>query len=121
VHLVSEARGRHPSLNVALLDDLRGIYLAAGQPDALPTSALLAGLRDLEESPWRDLRGKPLDPAQLARRLRGFDVRSTNLRIGPAVVKGYRRADLTDAWDRYLPAIPGNPATPATSTLLSPH
>jgi hypothetical protein len=121
VHLVGAARGRHPSLNVALLDDLRGIFVSAGQPDALPTSTLISGLRDLEESPWRDLRGKPLDPAQLARRLRGFDVRSTNLRLGPAVVKGYRRADLTDAWERYLPAIPGNPATPATPAPLSPQ
>ena len=28
-----------------------------------------------------------------------------NLRVGDAVVKGYRRADLQDAWSRYLPTI----------------
>ena len=72
------------------------------------------GLRGLEESPWRDLRGRPLDPSQLARRLRGFHVRSANHRLGTQVVKAYRLTDLADAWNRYLPAIPGNAATPAT-------
>jgi hypothetical protein len=50
--------------------------------------------------------------------LRGFDIRSSNLRLGAQVVKAYRLADLVDAWNRYLPAIPGNAATPATPPSL---
>ena len=115
LHLVGEARTGHPSLNVALLDDLRTVFTTAGRPDAMPSAALVDALRALEESPWRDLRGRALDPAQLARRLRGFDVCSANLRVGSQVVKAYRLADLADAWNRYLPAIPGNAATPATT------
>ncbi len=114
LHLVGEARGGHPSLNVALLDDLRTIFTAAGSPEVMPTAAIVDALRGLEESPWRDIRGRPLDPSQLARRLRGFDVRSANHRLGTQVVKAYRLTDLADAWNRYLPAIPGNAATPAT-------
>ena len=112
LHLVAENRGGHPSLNITLLDDLRAVFTDAGTPPAIPTAALLDGLRAREESPWRDLRGKPLDPAGLARRLRGFDITSVNLRLGPQVVKGYRLADLDDAWTRYLPPVPGNAATP---------
>jgi hypothetical protein len=118
LHLVGEARGGHPSLNVALLDDLRTVFAAAGHPEAMPSAALVDALRGLEESPWRDLRGRALDPPQLARRLRGFDIRSSNLRLGAQVVKAYRLADLADAWNRYLPAILGNAATSATPLSL---
>ena len=119
VQLLGENRAGHSSLNITLLEDLRAVYTDAGHPDSLPTAALLDGLRAREESPWRDLRGKPLDPAGLARRLRGFDITSVNLRVGAQVVKGYRRYDLADAWTRYLPPIPGNAATAATPSLFS--
>ena len=112
VHLVGENRAGLPSLNITLLDDLRAVFTAAGTPRAIPTAALIEALRRREESPWADMRGKPLDPAGLARRLRGFDISSVNLRIGAQVVKGYRLADFHDPWTRYLPPVPGNAATP---------
>lgn len=120
VSLMSENRAGHPSLNITLLDDLRAVFTDTGLPHSIPTAVLLDGLRAREESPWRDLRGKPLDAAGLARRLRGFDIASVNLRTGGQVVKGYRLADLSDAWVRYLPAIPGNAATAATPPLSPP-
>jgi Protein of unknown function (DUF3631) len=92
------------SLSLTLLADLRAVFTTAGMPDALPTSAILDGLHAVEESPWRDLRGKALDPAGLARRLRGFQVSSVNVRVGATVAKGYRAVDLHDVWRRYLPA-----------------
>ncbi len=115
LHQVGQTGAVHSSLNITLLEDLRTVYVSAGMPPVLPTSAILDGLHGLEESPWRDLRGRPLDAAALARRLRGFEIRSANQRLGAQVVKAYRCADLADAWNRYLPAIPGNAATPATS------
>lgn len=129
--VAGRAGAAEPSLSLLLLADLRRVFLEAGNPDALATAPLLAGLLGLEESPWRDLRGKPLDPSGLARRLRGFEIRSTNLRVGATVAKGYRQVDLADAWMRYLPPIHGEPvgnpfggvpqkpatgATPATHT-----
>jgi hypothetical protein len=89
-----------PSLGVVLLRDLRAVFDGA---DALATEELLRRLCDLEESPWGDLRGKPLDARGLARRLRPYDVRPATIRIGEAFRKGYRRGDLHDAWLRYLP------------------
>jgi hypothetical protein len=71
--------------------------------ESMPTEALLARLCALDESPWGDLRGKPLDARGLARRLKPYDVRPTTVRAGEKTPKGYARADLHDAWTRYLP------------------
>ena len=120
-HFVTQAATLDPSLAVALLSDLRALFDDASHPDSQPTTVLLDGLHALDESPWRDLRGKPLDAAGLARRLKGFGIRSANVRVGPLVVKGYKQADLRDAWIRYLPpAISGNAATAATTPSSPP-
>ena len=121
-YFVTRAPTIDPSLAVTLLSDLRILFDDASHPDALPTTVLIDGLHTLDESPWRDLRGKPLDAAGLARRLKGFGIRSANIRVGPLVVKGYKQADLRDAWIRYLPpAISGNAATAATTTSPPPN
>jgi hypothetical protein len=121
-HFVTVAPTLDPSLAVTLLRDLRILFGDTGQPDAQPTTVLLDGLHALDESPWRDLRGKPLDAAGLARRLKGFGIRSANIRVGSLVVKGYKQADLRDAWIRYLPhAISGNAATAATTPSPPPN
>ena len=80
----------------------------------MSTERLLELLHALEESPWGDLRGKPLDARGLARRLRPYEVRPTTIRVGDATPKGYRREDLADAWSRYLPDTPETCATSAT-------
>ena len=46
--------------------------------------------------------------------LRQYGVKPEDQRIGDKVAKGYDRADLHDAWQRYLSAVPGS-ATSATS------
>lgn len=127
LHFVTGATTSEPSLSNLLLTDLRTVFAEAGDPEVLPTATILAGLRGIEESPWADLRGKPLDASALARRLRGYEVRSVNHRIGTAVAKGYRHADLLDLWQRYLPEDPPAPsqkpataATPATPSLQPP-
>jgi hypothetical protein len=104
-----------PSLGVALLRDLRAVFRDA---DGLPTEELLRRLCDLEESPWGDLRGKPLDARGLARRLRPYDVRPATIRIGEGFRKGYRRGDLHDAWLRYLP-LPEVAVTSDTSATVA--
>jgi hypothetical protein len=49
--------------------------------------------------------GKPLDARGLAERLKPYGVRSRQVRIGEASLKGYRRDDLWDVWSRYLPPV----------------
>jgi Protein of unknown function (DUF3631) len=100
-----------PSLGIALLRDLRAVW---DGKESMPTERLLELLHALEESPWGDLRGKPLDARGLARRLKPYEVRPTTIRVGDATPKGYRREDLADAWSRYLPDTPETSATSAT-------
>lgn len=80
----------------------------------MASKAVLTALIGLEESPWSDLRGKPLDERGLAKRLSAYGIKSTLVRLGESVVRGYRREDLFDAWCRYLPS-PDTNATSVTS------
>src|SRR5690606_25704542 len=100
------------SLGVRLLHDLRVIF---GEADQMTTADILARLHDLDDSPWHDLKGKPLDSRGLSYRLRGYGVKPQTIRVGSATPKGYRRCDLLDAWSRYLPPMPEKSATSATS------
>ncbi len=112
VALVADSGERVPSLGVQLLSDLRQVF---GEADSLPTRAILDRLTAMEESPWTSLRGKPLDPRHLSSLLKDYGIHSTTNRIGAETPKGYRRADLMDAWNRYLPPLPPEAATSATS------
>lgn len=114
VSLVADANAGVPSLGIQLLSDIREAF---GDDDQIPTDALLEKLHRLEESPWSDLRGKPLDARGLSSRLRPYNIKPTTLRVGASTPKGYRREDLHDAWLRYLgpPAyISATSATTAT-------
>jgi hypothetical protein len=94
-------------LGIRLLDDMRAVF---GTDDQLPTKAILEKLRAIDEAPWADLRGKPLNDRGLAARLRPYSIKRCTIRIGSTTHKGYRREDFVDAWRRYLPP-PGPPET----------
>lgn len=112
VELCRVAASRDASLGVKLLTDLRDVF---GAELALPTETVLDRLHKLDESPWNDLRGRPLDARGLARRLRQYEVLSANVRAADGrVLKGYHREQLWDAWTRYLPR-PAQSAASATS------
>jgi hypothetical protein len=115
VALVAAAREREPSLGVHLLADLRAVFEAAGNPPHMFTTDILAALHAIEEGPWFDLKGKPLDDRALARRLRQYGVRSKKVRVGNATGRGYDRADLADQWSRYAPLSP--PASGTSGTI----
>lgn len=94
---------REASLGVRLLTDLRLVF---GAVDRMATDNLLQRLHHLDESPWDDLRGRPLDARGLARRLAQYEIASTKVKIEGSSVRGYRREDLWDAWQRYCPEVP---------------
>ena len=99
IELVQVAVSREASLGVKLLEDLRSIF---GDEDVVSTEVVLERLNALEESPWGTFRGKPLDARGLARRLVQYGIGSAKVRIGTSTVRGYRRTDLWDTWQRYL-------------------
>ena len=111
VALVADARRGGESLGVRLLRDLRDLF---GEDDKLSTETILERLTAMDDAPWADLRGKPLDARGLSRRLARYEVAPKTMRIGDKTPKGYERGDLLDAWGRYLPPSVAKSATSAT-------
>jgi hypothetical protein len=104
VVLIAAGREEEPSLGIRLLADLREVFTRAGK-EALFTKSILGALHKMEEAPWKDLKdNKALDARGLALRLRQYGIKSKQVRDGAETTKGYERADLLDAWARYLPS-----------------
>ncbi|ARQ69970.1 DUF3631 domain-containing protein [Streptomyces marincola] len=107
------------SLGVRLLTDLRDAVFCGA--DRMPTAVILERLNAMDDSPWGDLDGQPLNARRLSRLLREYvtadnkPIAARNIRTGSGVIKGYHAADLDDAWNRYCPPPPENSATSATS------
>jgi hypothetical protein len=106
VALVADAKAAvGESLGIRLLADIRQVW---DETEGMHTEALLAQLNNLDEAPWGDLKGKPLDPRRLSRFLRDYEIHPADIRafvpdLGEEKVrKGYKRCDLHDAWERYL-------------------
>jgi hypothetical protein len=86
----------------AMRDAMHGI-------DVIATTDLLEQINTNEDLPfgaWSD--GKGLDGRGLAKLLKPYGVHRTTVRIGDKTAKGYRRDELSDAWERYLPVQEGN-------------
>lgn len=120
MELVNAARADDKgSLGIRLLTDLRD-YVMAGI-DRMPTVAILDRLCALDEAPWADMSGRPLDSRGLSKMLGEYmtsdntPVKARNIKSAGAVLKGYYSADLHDAWWRYCPPPPSGAATSATS------
>jgi hypothetical protein len=109
--LIEEARETEPSLGILLLTHLQAVF---GDEEKLFTDIILQRLRAIEESPWNDIKGKPLDDRGLARRLRQYGIKPRLVRIGTDVRRGYEREEFIDTWSRYLPP---PSATSVTSAL----
>jgi Protein of unknown function (DUF3631) len=99
------------TLGVRLLADIRKVF---GDRDRFPSSELARALVDLEEAPWADLWGKPLDARGLARRLRPFSIQPKAIRVGETTPRGYLCEAFTEAWNRYVPQEPGSDRNTAT-------
>jgi hypothetical protein len=115
--MVTGAADDTETVTVRLLADLRAAF---GDLDTLPTKSILDKLHALDESPWGDWDGHPLRARDLAGLLRPYGVRSRQLHIGDWGGKGYRRADLHDAWTRYLPC-PVSETSETSETSLASH
>jgi len=104
VALVADAKAAGVSLGVRLLADLRDVWDGTA---GMHTEVILDRLNNLDEAPWGDLKGKPLDPRKLSRFLREYEIKPFDVRAdvdgAEKVRKGYKREDLHDAWQRYLP------------------
>lgn len=110
VALVSRAENsdKDRSLRIQLLADIKQIFTEQGVP-FLTSSALVAALRQREESPWDDF---DLTARKLALRLIEFNIKP---RHNPSkTARGYRLDDLADAFSRYLRPDPSEPSDMAS-------
>jgi uncharacterized protein DUF3631 len=117
VTLVTASRANDKgSLGVRLLTDLRDHVLVG--IDRLPTVAILDRLNALDDAPWADFGGRPLDNRRLSKMLAEYmtgdtePITSRNIKTAGSVLKGYYAADLHDAWARYCPPPPESPLPP---------
>lgn len=124
-HFTRSADTADTSIGVRLLADLRRLY-----PDGtneMTTADIVKKLVGIDEAPWADLWGKPLDSNRLARELARYGVRPRQYRDEHgAKCRGYvtyptdktndgpAQAGLADAWARYLDSA-GTPGTGGTS------
>ncbi|MGH6657268.1 MAG: DUF3631 domain-containing protein, partial [Actinocrinis sp.] len=107
VELLATATPDSVSLGVRLLIDIREVFTAWAR-ERMFTTEVLSGLHELDNAPWAELKGKPLNEYGLGRFLREYEIKSKNVRLGAEQHKGYERSDFTDAWARYCPP----PASP---------
>jgi hypothetical protein len=115
VVLVSESKEIEPSLGIRLLADLRTVF----STDEMSSKSILHALHAIEEAPWSELKGKPLDERGLAYRLRQYGIRPKTVRLGAATARGYTRTDMVDLWERYLLPLAATSNTSNTSDTSS--
>ena len=103
-------------IGTVLLGDIRAQFEAA-HTDRLPSADMVEALHRIEGRPWAEY-GKlrlPISTNQLAALLRRFSVSSRAIRVGEHTPRGYLRADLADAFERYLPPSPVSGCNSATT------
>jgi hypothetical protein len=113
VALVADSQGKTESRSMRLLEDLKLVFATQHK---MFTDDILKTLTGIEDAPWDSAE---LNAYKLARLLRPYGISSKDMRMGGKPRKGYTRTDLQDAWDRYLPLIPEDSATSATSATES--
>jgi len=93
----AEADSEDSSLNIRLLADMRDVFDDQGV-DFLASAKVCELLRGIDESPWSQF---DMNPSKLGHRLREYGIKTGH---NPAkTMRGYRRADFLDAWERYTP------------------
>ncbi len=107
VELVKAAQSTDPDRSDCACSRIYGS--CSGTPIHCPPRRSLKALHDLDESPWSDLRGKPLDSRGLAGRLKRYSVGPHQF-CGPGgeKLRGYsvtgtdKDGGRGDPWGRYL-------------------
>lgn len=88
--------------NIMLLRDVWSLFERNTHQRTRSSSELVEHLVGMDDRPWPEYRhGRPLTASTIARLLRPFDIKSSNIRTGMSVVKGYHRDDVKAAFDRY--------------------
>ena len=88
------------STTVRLILDIVAVFKERG--DRLKTADLLAGLYEIEESPWGDWFGKPLTAHGLSKLLQPYRIKTMPVRIDGEPARGYKSEQFSDAYARVV-------------------
>ena len=119
VSLVSLAQERTPSLGIKLLEDIKAVFDEL-EVDRITTVDLLEKLNGMEESPWGDLKGKPLDSRRLSRMLGEYEISPGQVRVSDEkTLKGYLKEHFLDTWPRYVNPEDASPTAETSETSVT--
>ncbi|MFH9353504.1 DUF3631 domain-containing protein [Kitasatospora sp. NPDC017646] len=91
-------------LKSRILVDIRRVFAAGGNPDALSTEHILTALKADSEAPWAECGPTGLSARGLQLLLKDYGVSSANIRFDRDTQrKGFTRNSFLDAWSRYCP------------------
>jgi hypothetical protein len=90
------------SLSVRLLADVRRVFDRLGV-EKIKTGDLIAHLVIDQEAPWGNWYGKAITAHAVSRLLKEYRIKTMAVWIGGEAIRGYKRDQFVDAWDRYLP------------------
>jgi len=90
------------STGAELLADIRDVFQEK-DVTRISSKDLLEALTSDEEKSWHTYnRGQPMNPRQLAKRLREYEIHPDSVRTWAGTPKGYKLEQFTDAFSRYL-------------------
>lgn len=98
---------------IELLTDIRAVF-DERRLDQIASATLVGGLVEMEDRPWPEWRhGKPITTTGIARLLKSFKIKPTKWKDDGITVRGYRKIDFNDSFNRYL----GDQPAPAATAL----
>lgn len=113
--LTAERLDSAETMRIRLLRDIRDIFTAAEKKagrtlPGMGSEQLRGRLVAVEDGPWSSYYGRSFDARDLSGLLAHYGIKRQTIRRPKselkkgqkAIVKGYKRDDLADAWERYL-------------------
>ncbi|MFF4345513.1 DUF3631 domain-containing protein [Kitasatospora sp. NPDC001540] len=99
-------------LKTRILVDIRRVFAAGGNPDALSTEHILTALNADGEAPWAEHGINGLTARGLQLLLKDYGISSANIRFDRDTQrKGFTRNSFLDPWSRYCPDPVEQPVT----------
>lgn len=112
--------GEAPSVGAELLADVKAVF-DDKRASKIFSADLLEALVADEEAPWATWnRGRPMSPRQLSAKLADFGIKTTTVRAGFDVKKGYHLEQFADAFGRYLSATDPSLSVSTPSVSVTP-
>ena len=100
---LSEGRADEVGTKEQLIADIYLVRMAKAGTDRIASAELVSALVELEGRPWSEWnRGRPITPTGLSRQLKGFGIRSKDIRTPEGTLKGYEWAAFEDTFARYV-------------------